>query len=348
MYCHRRAWLRLIMRAEARLAVLLMALVVFGGCLSPGDLRDAHTARIAAVARPIVELNPDVVWNDSYHQLSDFGADAIDYLMRRPELSEPAAADSLRVLVHTSLVRRLANPATCPRLTATCFETTCDLLHFDVRVLGRSVGVPVQTTPTPPRSWLDLYPAEFNQRLAAVVDLEGDRRALQAWWCIHRDRPGQLALPRRLRPNPEQLQRVLRRRFADGWLYEPRPRALLCTTGPPRQPILLQYDTYDYNLVRAACVWLGRSVDQDIRAGLVDLVASRNLIVSHNARFALRYATDPRVRELIERYDNDDAGGVPQRRPMRGTSCDPRFHPLSSEIPTLGWACVRVAKGDGL
>ncbi len=280
----------------ARLACLVIGLAPLAGCASlhPGPLRRAE---IATAARPILTLDPDAVWTDAYNRLAAFGPDAIDYLMRQPAITQPAAPDDLQVLLHTSLIGLLADPATAPHLSATCLETTLEVLHFDLKVGRRTLGAVAQLTRAPPRAWHELYPTDFEHFLAAQIDLEADRRALCAWWATHRDVP---YARRPLQPRADHLWPLLARRQADAWQYEPAPRAVLCTADP--HSTLLEVPTWDYNLVRAACVWLGVSSTPGVQDRLIELVASPLPTVARNARFALHHASDERIRAAIERY----------------------------------------------
>ena len=101
------------------------------------------------------------------------------------------------------------------------------------------------------------------------------------------------------------MWRLLARRYADQWDYAPESTAVLCG-APPRGPPLLEIPTEDYNLVRAACVWLGSSSDNAVQERLIELVGNPSPIVAHNARFALRYSPDPRIRAVLERYATDE------------------------------------------
>jgi hypothetical protein len=257
---------------------------------------------VATLARPLLQLDPDAVWTANFNQLVEHGPAAIKYLMQRPALTRPAAPGDLDVLVHTSLVRLLANPDTAPRLSTSCFETTLGLLHFDVKIDGQPLGREVIDRRPPPWSWTDLYPADFRHDLAAGVDLEGDRQRLQVWWRKHRPDPD-IATQRKLRPPEDHLWRLLARHYADGWLYDPDARIVRCAAGPPRQAVLLQTTTFEYNLVRAACIWLGSRGAGAIQSRLIELVGSPLPLVAYNARFALRYSPDPRVRAIIDRYE---------------------------------------------
>lgn len=291
--------------AHSRRALPLLVLwpaLLNVGCTTTARVPTSADRAIARLARPILTLDPDAAWTDSFNALVDQGPAAIDYLMRQPALTRRAAPDDLSVLLHTSLVHLLAHPARAPELSAACFETTLDLMHFEIKVAGQPLGREVLAARTPPWSWTDLFPASFRHDLAARVDLERDRQQLCAWWRANRHDPD-IATTRRLQPQPQHLWRILARRYADGWLFEPEPGVVLCSAGPPRAPVLLQVTTYEYNLVRAACIWLGSRAREDVQARLVEFVGSPWPIVAYNARFALRYSPDPHVRTMIHRFD---------------------------------------------
>ncbi len=258
--------------------------------------------RVAAAARPLLTLDPNAVWTEAYNDLAALGPDALDHLMNQPALTRPAAPDDLAVLVHTSLARLLADPATQPpRLTATCFEITHDLLHFDLKVRGQPLGELALSAAARPHTWLELYPAGFDHARAAQVDLEADRRALRAWWLARRSTTDASITTRRLTPRSTDLWSLLARRYADRWLYQPELRAVLCAAGR-QEPTLLRIPTVDYNLVRAACIWLGRSDDPASRGQLIELLAHPSRIVAHNARFALSFCSAERIRALLSKY----------------------------------------------
>ena len=222
--------------------------------------------------------------------------------MQRPEMTRPAAPDDLGVLIHTSLIRILAGPQSgAPRLSATCFETTLDLLYFDLKVDGAPLGTVVIPPETIPRTWPDLYPASFDHQRAAQIDLEADRQALRQWWLARRDVPETLVTNRRLQPRPKQLWRLLGRRYADRWFYQPELRAVLCSLSP-KEPTLLNLPTADYNLARAACIWLGVCPSAEVEAHLIELLAAPSLVVAHNARFALSHSRNEQIQSVLQRY----------------------------------------------
>lgn len=273
------------------------------GC-APG--RPGPTAlerEIAAAARPILTMDPDAEWTGCYNRLLELGPASVAWLAEHPTLARPAAPDDLRVLAHASLMRLLIHPALRPHLTVTCLETTLDVLHFDVKVGGERLGTVVWPPGTPVAGWPDLFPADFDHRLAGRIDLEADRQTLRRWWRRYRDRVLVLAPP--LRPQAGYLWPVLTRRCADRWSYEPAARTVRCG-WEPAGPVLLRQPTCDYNLVRAACIWLGGSDEPGVRERLIELVADPAPVVAYNARFALRFAPDPRIRDLLERYKNQE------------------------------------------
>ncbi len=296
--------------------VVLLAGLAAGGC-APGVQRLSPQQRaIAAAAQPILTLDPGAVWTDCYNRLAAFGPAGIAYLAEHPSMTRPAAPDDLRVMVHTSLLRLLAHPATRPKTTVNCLETSLDLLHFDPKVRGHTLGVVLMPVGAPPSTWPDLYPGSFDHALAAEIDVEGDRRALREWWLKYRERPALLAHGQPLRPRAELLWHLLGQRYADRWEYSPQERAVRCSSGV-REPVLLWVQSTDYNVVRAACAWLGAADDTAVRRRLIEMVASPAPVVAHNALVALRYAADPRIRKLLEQYKSMD-GNEPQReRPQR-------------------------------
>lgn len=76
----------------------------------------------------------------------------------------------------------------------------------------------------------------------------------------------------------------------------------MLVSAPPPRTTLIDLQTYEYNLVRAACIWLGARGDTAVRERLVDCVGSGSPVLSYNACFALSYADDPRIREVVWRY----------------------------------------------
>lgn len=260
--------------------------------------------RVIQAARPIIALQPDAIWTEAFNQLVEIGPRAIDYLMQQPTMTRPTPPDDLEVLLCTSLVRLLAAPRSDPpALSAGCLETTLDVLHFDIKSGGAALGTIVIPPGTLPRHWHDLYPIDFRHDVAARIRLEADRQALRAWWQRCRDASIPYATTQPLRPRPEHLWRVLGRRYADCCDYEVGTSVVRCAL-PPRGSALFRFVSSDYNLVRATCVLLGRHEDPGIRDQLIELVADASLVVSYNARFALRFSDDKRIRELIEQHEN--------------------------------------------
>jgi len=293
-------------RAGRRGAVTvgLVSALALTGCVAP-----ARVAReIEDAARPLLELDPDANWTACYNRLLELAPGSIEYVATRPVMQRRAAPDDLRVMLHTSLLRLLADPVTAPRLSANCFETTLDVLHFDPKVCGRSPGTVHLPTAHVPRAWHELYPADFDHELAACVDPEADRQLMLRWWRQWRGAPARPTARRPLRPRAEHLWAVLSRRYADLWQYEVGPEVVLCA-GQPGSAALFCEPAYEYNLVRAVCIWLGSQSDRGTESRLIALVGHPAPIVAYNARFALRYSPDRRIRQVIERYK--DAGVQP-------------------------------------
>jgi hypothetical protein len=306
-YAARRTWGAL--RTAAGLALWAVLLGAVSGCLSPRLSPAASDSVVAAAARPILALDADAVWTEAYNRLVELGPASIDYLIRQPAMTQPAAPDDLGVLLHTSLVRLLADPAAGPpRLSASCLETTLEVLHFDLRVKSRPLGTIVVAEGSMPSAWHDLYPADFDHALAGQIDLEADRQALCDWWRTRRNHGGPLVTTGRLEPQAKYLWPLLSRRYADRWEYQPETRAVLCA-APPRGPALLEIRAADYNLVRGACIWLGSSSDPAVQAGLIDSAGSPSPVVAHNARFALGHSPDERIRRVLRRYETQATPG---------------------------------------
>ncbi len=294
-------------------SVCLAAGLLLGGlagCVTPAGPDVRRELAVEAAARPLLEMHPDANWTACYNHLVEIGPASIEYLVSQPIMHRPAAPDDLRVMLHTSLLRLLAKPAAAPRLSATCFETTLDLLHFDPKVRGRGLGEVRLPTTRLPTAWHDLYPADFDHSLAAEIDPEADRQAMLRWWEVHRGQPALLLTQRRLRPRAAYLWAVLPRRYADAWMYGLKPEIFLCAQ-PPAGAALLRGKTCDYNLVRAACIWLASSEAPGVQRELIELVAHPSPIVAYNARFALQYSPDPRIRELLKRYNEPVRPTVP-------------------------------------
>lgn len=327
-------------RAGGALIALLCAI---GGCVSHGQPRSPAEERIWRAARPILSLDPNAPWTDCYNALLESMPASVDFLMRQPELARPAAPDSLPTMLHVSLVRLLIEPTATPRASVNAFETTLDLLHFSPAVAGERIGSVCLPDPRVPLRWHDLYPADFSHAAAARIDVEADRRALADWFLTRRG----LGLVRRnpLAPRAARLWPLLSRRYADLWQYEPRQRPEWVDRGPllaqdaPGGAALLTIRSYDYNLTRAACIWLGARDDAETRGQLIDLVASPSPILGYNARFALRFSPDPRVRELVNEplehvwlpapapYAHSHAS-LPRRAALPTLAAGPQAHPV--------------------
>jgi hypothetical protein len=305
-----------LLPAARRIALIGVWCVPLAGCLAPGGALTERDHVIARAARPILTLDSDACWTDSFNTLVETGPDAVAWLMRQPAITEPAAPDDLRVMMHTSLVRLLVSRAAGPpELSATTLETGLSLLHFELKVGGESVGPIIWEPGAPPGRWPALFPAMFDHVVAGGIDVEGDRRALVDWWRRRQREPVPLAPP--LRPVAAHLWPVLSRRYADRWEYNPDPRPLHCSARAagrarpavfskcalqPRGDALLELPTADYNLVRAACIWLGRQSATETQNRLIALIGSENVTIAHNARFALRFSPDERIRAVLRRY----------------------------------------------
>lgn len=308
-----------------KLPVLAGALILCSavGCTHAERTLTPLERRIAAAARPILEMDPDADWTERYNTLLDLTPASVAYLAEHPRMKRRCAPDDLRVMLHTGLLRLLVDPASAPRLSVNCFERNLDLLHFDMKVRRRPLGKAYVAPGSLPLRWHDLYPGDFNTRAAAAIDADADRRAMRRWWL---DRRGStLILPRRkLHPRPKWLWHLLARRRADVWAYMPEPTALLCAATEPQlsqhapryhSRTLLDERSADYNLVRAACVVLGRSRDPLVRGRLIELVGHPADIVSYNARLALTYSPDPRIRELLDRFERSGSGAPTEPPP---------------------------------
>jgi hypothetical protein len=178
-----------------------------------------------------------------------------------------------------------------------------------------------------PAAWHDLYPADFNHALAREINVEADRRTMLGWWQARRREPATAFARRRLRPQSDYLWPILSRRYADLWTYEVRPEVFLCS-WPPGHAALLRGTTYDYNLVRAVCIWLGTSPPEQDK--LIELVAHRSEVVAYNARFALQHSRDPRIREVLEQYK--EPGG-----PLVPSGVEPPTAVMLPERVGAGW-----------
>jgi hypothetical protein len=332
------------------------------GCIAPGAQRSPRLREAEAAARPLLEMRPDANWTACYNRLLELGPAGVDYVVTRPIMHRPAAPDDLRVMLHTSLLRLLANPVGAPRLSINCFETTLDVLHFDPKVRGRRLGEVRLPTTRLPRVWHDLYPADFDHALAVEIDVEADRRAMLGWWQAQRGEPATLLAGRRLQPQAKYLWAILFRRYADVWTYEPTPEIFLCAL-PPTGSALLRGETYDYNFVRAVCIWLATSQAPGVQSELIELVAHPSPIVAYNARFALQHSADPRIRQLLERYNGTVRPAAPaipcnsattawlrcrgaSRAPLSRSPCDAQGSATHEMDQVYACLCGRDRRGD--
>lgn len=291
----------------------LLAVLSATGC-SKGDLLLSPADRaIRDSALILLSLKPDVEWTSAHNELIAHGAAAIDWIARQPAMSRPVAPDNLDTLLHTSLIHLLAG-ASAPRLSFSAYETTLDLLYFDPRVDGKPLGEVCIPPGTPLVAWHDAYPHRLDRALADRVDAEADREAILKWW----QATGPAALPasRKLKPNAENLWPLLVRRPADVWQYDLDRKPVLVADSPQRRGTnaLIESPTIDYNLVRAACIWLGSRGEDEIQARLIELVNHPRPVLAHNAVFALRHSPDPRIRETLERFER---GGIANTMFMR-------------------------------
>jgi hypothetical protein len=302
------------MRAGSLAGIAGLCVAALFGCTSSATTMGGRWQGIERYARPLLELDPNANWTACFNELAERRAASVEYLLARPEMNRRAAPDDLRVMLTTSLLRMLAESRTAPRLSVNCYETTLDLLYFQPKVLGRPLGEVCIPPEGMPNAWHALYPADFNHVLAQAIDVENDRRIMVLWWQTRGVETARQGAPSPLRPREAYLWDLLARRYADVWTYESRPAAFLCGEAPAAA-VLLHGKTLDYNLVRAACIWLGSSEDAAVSDRLIGLVAHPSEIVSHNARFALRFRRDPRIRAVIERYNSAD--DVPTTEDMR-------------------------------
>lgn len=261
-----------------------------------------HEPTMRDAASALLTLDPDAEWTSAHNILVEHGKAAIDWLVQQPAMQRTVAPDNLETLLHTSLIRLLAG-ARAPRLTFCAFETTLDLLYFDPRVNGRPLGEVCIPPGTALVAWHDAYPHRLARDLADSIDAESDRCAILQWW---KSAAGTFhSTSRPLSPNIENLWPLLIRRPADAWHYDLDRKAVLVADGPSRRGsnALIELPTSDYNLVRAACIWLGTRGDDQTQTRLIDLVNHPRPVVAHNALFALRYSRDPRIRETLERFE---------------------------------------------
>lgn len=302
-------------RSQSAHGFLAIALCALAGCRA-ADGVSSRARAIAAAARPILKLDPDSVWTDSYNRLIELSPDTVRYLAEHPRMTRRCAPDDLSVLLHASLLRLLIAPHDAPRLSMTCFETTLGVLHLEPKAAGRRIGTVHLAAGPLPRRWHDLYPADFDHRLTPHIDADLDRLALRQWWQRHKDRIESSVATAPLSPQARWLWPVLSRRYADQWRYSPESGVVLCADffalAQSPQPTLIRAESKTYDLVRAACVLLGTRSDPAVQDRLIELVASRSDIVSHNARFALGFAADPRIRALLERHRSRNEHGDPK------------------------------------
>lgn len=285
-------------------ASVLGLIPMLAGCSVGQPRTDATMALVAEAAAPILALDPDAVWTASYQRLCANMPASLAWLAEHPRLAEPVAPDDLQALVHLSLFRALIYPPQRPPLVTTCLSTQAGLLYFDLRVAGREVGPTVLAGREPPRTWHELFPAEVDQRLVGLVDVEADRQVALAWWQLNRDRLHMVAPAPALRPKPAELYRLLSLRPANQWYYQPIERRQRCSFEET-PPALFRCRTYDYNVVRAACLWLGSASDEAIRQALVELALSGSPVQRYNVLFALQHDPDPRIQALLRRYKGE-------------------------------------------
>lgn len=288
--------------ARLLIAVFLSSWAVQIGCASKDVAVSLHERSIQDAASAFLLLNPEVEWTSAHNKLVEHGKAAIDWLVRRPAMQRTVAPDSLETLLHTSLIRLLAG-ARAPRLTFCAFETTLDLLYFDPRVNGRPLGEVCIPPGTALVAWHDAYPHRLARELSDCIDAEADRRTTLQWWESVAGTFEPVSRP--LFPNSESLWPLLIRRHADVWQYDLDRKAVLVGDGPGRRSAnaLIEMPTSDYNLVRAACIWLGSRGDDQVQARLIELINHPRPVIAHNALFALRHSPDPRIRETLERFE---------------------------------------------
>lgn len=293
--------------------VLCAVLVCASGCAGTGSRAVPWPSELVAAATPLLTLDPDADWTESYNRLLAFGAQGVDYVMSRPEMAERQAPDSLDALAATSLAQLLIGRG-APPLSGTCFETSYDLLHFDVKSRGTPLGEARISPGVRPRTWPALYPGRFDHTTAGRIDVDGDRQRLREWWLGRRQRGEAEAAGRRLSPSVDRALELLGRRYVDRWGYAPDRSVLRQVAweggkvgtwqgvrGAQDAPAMILEPTEDYNVVRAACLWLAHRPDAEER--LIERVASLSEIVAHNARFALLHSPNPSIRAAVERYN---------------------------------------------
>lgn len=343
--------------------------------------RDVHEA-----ADPILRFDPNANWTRCFNRLVELGPDALFVLARSPHMVDRCAPDDLGVLMHCSLLRTLIDDGTAPKPITRCLETVGDLLFFEMKVRGQSLGTPLVSADQIPRRWHDLFPGAVEHSLTDEIDADHERSTLCAWLGSRRQ-PGGVRITRRLVPQVESLWTALAVRYADVWEFEVHPAPLRCrstaagsrtvvvedvsTRGsrwaarppPPSEtesafrlaaqdlppPPLLRIFTSDYNRARAACIWLGQSNDGELLEGIIARLDHPSSIVAYNARFALQFSPNLRIREALERYNRPAAPPTPSgelveipspRKGVRSTcagsnscSCAPRPSPRLSTPP---------------
>jgi len=354
------------------LQITCLILTAVAGCGTAQD-RPLTLGQAAArdAATPILEFEPDANWTQLYNRLVDLGDESIRYLAGRREIQKRVAPDNLRAMATLSLLRMLIDAPDAPRLSVRCYETTFDLMHLNLKVRGQPLGVAVLGKDATPERWHDLFPGEFDDSIAAEIDVEADRQLLLEWLATHSGRAIQRGNLRRLDPRPEALWPVLSRRYANIWTFDGGRGRFMADLGPfdpsaangariaqrglrwgvilpseaplrlvahastrtihvddppsgqmiqpaPLAASLIQVDTEDYNLVRAACIWLGESSESGVLDGLIIRVGHPSEVVAHNAKFALRFSRDPRIRELMERYKHVGEETPADAAPSRG------------------------------
>lgn len=294
------------MVAEYRWATkaVLLALLVAGGC-APEHRAGAIHDPVVVAAAPLLGLDPDADWTASYNRLIALGPKSVAWLAEDLRRQATNDSDDLRLLLSTSLLHLIAYPARRPGLSVQAFETRDGVLFFEPKVAGRSIGHVHMLRPMAPRRWQDLYPADFNHRLAAAVDLAGDREAMLAWYALMQAQEAPLATTLPLSPMLDRLWPALGAAPADRWSYVPATGQIRRVAWSPQAAPLFEVTTYDYNFVRAACIQLGQATDPAIQAALIDCLASPVPVVAHNARFALTFSPDPAVQRVLRRYQRN-------------------------------------------
>lgn len=284
-----------------RLVPLLLAGLLSGCGVNQAAPVDRRSDPVAQSADLILAMAPDADWTEHYNRLAAAPGVALQHILTRPAMVNPPCADALDTLLCTSLAALLSQEAEPPQLTLYAFETSSDLLHLAPKVAGRELGEICVEPGRPPLRWQDLYRGRFDRAAAARVDLEADRTAMLSWWrSQNRVWEAQVWVTRPLRPQPDRLFRLLSRRHADLWVYQPDFGAAQLVSDPPDAG-LFSVSTVDYNLVRAAGIQLGSSADLDVTERLVRLMGDGSPVVAHNARFALGFHPNARIRAAVRR-----------------------------------------------